>query len=66
MNTAAQVQQQVAVEFKPDSMDAASPIDARVNLEDLMRSENNILIWMSYLPEDCVRTMIVMGWDATT
>ena len=66
MNTAAQVQQQVAVEFKPDSMDAASPIDARVNLEDLMRSENNILIWMSYLPEDCVRTMIVMGWDVTT
>lgn len=66
MNTATQVQQQVAIEFKLESMDTASPIDARVNVEDLMRSENNILMWMSYLPEDCVRTMIVMGWDATT
>jgi hypothetical protein len=66
MNTATQVQQQVAVEFKLESMDAASPIDAGVNVEDLMRSENNILMWMSYLPEACVKTMIVMGWDATT
>jgi len=66
MNTATQVQQQVAAEFKLESMDAASPIDAQINVEDLMRSENNILMWMSYLPEDCVKTMIVMGWDATT
>jgi len=66
MCTTTQVLQQVAFELKLESMDAASPIDARVNVEDLMRSENNILMWMSYLPEDCVRTMIVMGWDVTT
>jgi hypothetical protein len=24
------------------------------------------LRWMSYLPEDCIRTMIAMGWDVTT
>jgi hypothetical protein len=66
MNTATQVQQQVAAEFKLELMDAASPIDARVNVEDLMRSENNILMWKSYLPEDRAKTMIVMGWDATT
>jgi hypothetical protein len=66
MCTTTQVLQQVAVELKLESMDAASPIDARVNVEDRMRSENNILMWMSYLPEDCVKTMIVMGWNATT
>jgi hypothetical protein len=24
------------------------------------------LRWMSYLPEDCIRTMVLMGWDITT
>jgi hypothetical protein len=31
-----------------------------------MRSAANIRIWRSYLPEDCVNTMIKMGWDQTT
>jgi len=30
------------------------------------RSENNILQWMKYLPEDCINRMIEMGWDVTT
>jgi hypothetical protein len=30
------------------------------------RSEGNILQWMSYLPEDCIKTMIAMGWDVST
>jgi hypothetical protein len=33
---------------------------------DVARSEINILRWTAYLPEDCVRTMIQMGWDLTT
>ena len=31
-----------------------------------MRSAANIRIWRSYLPEDCVNTMIKLGWDQTT
>jgi hypothetical protein len=30
------------------------------------RSEENIRLWTSYLPPDCVKTMIAMGWDYTT
>jgi hypothetical protein len=33
---------------------------------DIARSEENILRWMSYLPDECIRTMILMGWDVTT
>jgi hypothetical protein len=29
-------------------------------------SRENIAQWSSYLPDDCVRTMIEMGWDITT
>jgi len=31
-----------------------------------VRSTRNILYWRSFLPEDCVLTMIKMGWDRTT
>jgi len=30
------------------------------------RSRGNIGMWNSYLPSDCVRTMVRMGWDYTT
>ena len=33
---------------------------------DAKRSVNNILEWNSYLPANCVRTMVRMGWDYTT
>jgi hypothetical protein len=33
---------------------------------DAARSEKNIAAWNSYLPSDCVRTMVRMGWDYTT
>jgi hypothetical protein len=65
METNTQVLQRVFAEFPMESSDSAPPIDLRVNAE-VVRSENNILEWMSYLPEDCVRTMITMGWDLTT
>jgi hypothetical protein len=32
---------------------------------DAKRSVQNILRWNSYLPGDCVRTMVRMGWDYT-
>jgi len=65
METNTQVLQCAFSEFPVEPSDSASPIDLRVNAE-IVRSENNILQWMSYLPEDCVRTMITMGWDVTT
>jgi hypothetical protein len=30
------------------------------------RSMHNVAVWRSYLPADCVDTMIAMGWDETT
>jgi hypothetical protein len=33
---------------------------------DFERSERNIRLWRSYLPPECVETMINMGWDKTT
>lgn len=58
MEPDAQVQQQ--------DFDGAAPVDAPDSDADAARSEKNILQWMAYLPQDCVNTMIAMGWDATT
>ena len=33
---------------------------------DAKRSVQNILRWNSYLPTDCVKTMVRLGWDYTT
>jgi hypothetical protein len=30
------------------------------------RSARNISLWQSYLPHDCVQSMINMGWDHST
>jgi hypothetical protein len=54
------------VEIPGEPSDAAASIEVRANEADAARSEENILQWMSYLPEDCIRTMIAMGWDITT
>jgi hypothetical protein len=34
--------------------------------ESAARSARNIAAWREYLPTDCVRTMIRMGWDYST
>jgi hypothetical protein len=62
----AQRQTQKRVEFPLESADMASPTGIGDSKADIARSEANILQWMSFLPEDCVRTMIRMGWDVTT
>jgi hypothetical protein len=33
---------------------------------DAKHSVKNILEWNSYLPSDCVKTMVRMGWDYST
>jgi hypothetical protein len=65
MDTYTEVPQRVFVELSEELLATASPIDVQ-NDADVARSERNVLQWMAYLPEDCVRTMIQMRWDVTT
>jgi hypothetical protein len=46
----------------PQSVSIRAPLRAA----DARRSVKNILQWNCYLPIDCVRTMVGMGWDYTT
>jgi hypothetical protein len=57
---------QVFVDLPTESSDAAAPVEVPANGAAAARSEENILQWMSYLPADCVKTMIEMGWHVTT
>jgi hypothetical protein len=41
-------------------------IQAPLRAADARRSVKNILLWNCYLPADCVKTMVRMGWDFTT
>jgi hypothetical protein len=40
--------------------------DPTRDADALRRSQANILRWMEYLPEDCIKKMIEMGWDFST
>jgi hypothetical protein len=64
MDTYTQVPQRVFIDLL-EGLSAPSSMDVR-NDADVARSERNVLQWMEYLPEDCIRTMIQMGWDVTT
>ena len=66
MNTVAQMQQDAGAELLLEPSSIAAGIGAPASAAASARSEKNILQWMSYLPEDCIRTMIEMGWDVTT
>lgn len=66
MDTRTQVVRRVFVDSSKELMDSPSSSDAPTSDADAARSEKNILQWMSYLPEDCIKTMIDMGWDVTT
>jgi hypothetical protein len=43
--------------------DSAIEISKRTNKVGSMRPV--VQLWQSYLPQDCVNTMIKMGWDRT-
>jgi hypothetical protein len=64
MDTNALLKNFVEIPWEPS--DAAVSIDVRANEADAARSDENMLQWMSYLPEDCIKTMIAMRWDVTT
>lgn len=52
----------------PDTLNVSDAPLVHVPLckSDARRSLRNILNWNSYLPTDCVRMMVSMGWDYTT
>lgn len=64
MDTYPQVPQRLFIDLV-EFPSATSSMDSQ-NDADVTRSEENILRWMDYLPEDCIKTMIRMGWDVTT
>jgi hypothetical protein len=41
-------------------------IHVPLRVADAKRSVQNIQEWNGYLPANCVRTMVRMGWDYTT
>lgn len=66
METNNHVCQAMFIEFPAELLDPAEPLNAEAQAAQVARSEENIFRWMQYLPEDCVATMIAMGWDITT
>jgi hypothetical protein len=66
MEADSQAKQRVSADVPTEPSKASAPGEVQVSSADAARSEDNILRWMAYLPEDCVRTMIDMGWDITT
>ena len=66
METQAHAQRRAFIEMESESLAIAARVDAREGAADVAHSEDNILRWISYLPEDCIRTMVLMGWDIST
>ena len=66
MDTQAQIPQRPLIYMQSASLAVAARADARQAAADIAHSEKNIMQWMTYLPEDCIRTMVLMGWDITT
>jgi hypothetical protein len=54
------------VDISGKSSATAITIGVRADEAGAARSERNIVQWTSYLPEDCIKAMIAMGWDVTT
>jgi hypothetical protein len=42
------------------------PSEMALTYAEHMHCEANVRLWKTYLPEDCVNTMIAMGWDLST
>ncbi len=68
MKPNSQVQWQDYSESQSESSDASQAPEppAAVQAGDPARSEQNIADWSSYLPADCVNTMVSMGWHVST
>jgi hypothetical protein len=66
MATQASALPQPFIEMPKECLVIASPAIKYESAADIAHSEENILRWMEYLPEDCIRTMVLMGWDIST
>jgi hypothetical protein len=65
MKTDAQTYERVGVAAHQNS-DSATEINDSGEEADAARAADNILQWSAYLPPDCIKAMISMGWDRTT
>lgn len=65
MDSISQMQQPFSTDVPAELSDTRS-LHTTPTVVDIARSDSNVLQWMSYLPEDCINTMIAMGWDVTT
>lgn len=66
METSTPSQQGSLIDLPVEPFDTTTLIDVQPDDNDTARSKDNLLQWMSYLPEDCIKAMIAMGWDVTT
>jgi hypothetical protein len=66
MATQAHVRPRPFIHLQSESLAIGKRADAREGAAEIAHSEENILRWMAYLPEDCIRTMVLMGWHITT
>jgi hypothetical protein len=64
MDTYTQVPRRVFIDLV-ESFSPMCSMDPR-NDADVARSQTNIQQWLEYLPEDCIKSTIRMGWDVTT
>jgi hypothetical protein len=65
MDTDSQTRQLLAAAILMESADTSPAFSAR-NAAEIAHSERNVLQWMTYLPQDCIKAMIDMGWDFST
>jgi hypothetical protein len=59
-------EQRIFTETQSAFLAIAARPRARESATNMARSEENILRWTSYLPKDCIRAMVLMGWDINT
>jgi hypothetical protein len=66
MTTETETQQSVYVPSYGEFLDNETDFYEVTDAVGAARSARNILQWKAYLPRDCIKRMIAMGWDRTT
>jgi hypothetical protein len=59
-------QQDAFAEFHGEVQALTESTSASPSEPEPTRRSKNVLIWQSYLPHDCVESMVNMGWDHST
>lgn len=63
MMTDTHVHQDHADELPTDRVDSPPGNPFVRTPAEQARAGKNIALWKTYLPDDCIETMIAMGWD---